>query len=150
VGRSWPQRGVGCHCCRRGITAMRRGEIRVVNLGDVVGVEATRIRLAVTVSSDGANTTAARLGRGVVSSSCDIEHETGLPLPSSVGCRRDGTRPRFQGTSGTGEIGRCRKGGPSDRSHACRSHGPTRRRSMAPPGHLSSEIRAEVSVTVRG
>lgn len=45
---------------------MRRGEIRVVNLGRVVGVEAARIRPAVIVSNDGANTTAARLGRGVV------------------------------------------------------------------------------------
>lgn len=45
---------------------MRRGEIRVVNLGDVVGVEAARIRPAVIVSNNGANTTAARLGRGVV------------------------------------------------------------------------------------
>ena len=45
---------------------MRRGEIRVVNLGNVVGVEAARIRPAVIVSNDGANTTAARLGRGVV------------------------------------------------------------------------------------
>ncbi len=45
---------------------MRRGEIRVVNLGNVVGVEAARVRPAVIVSNDGANTTAARLGRGVV------------------------------------------------------------------------------------
>ena len=45
---------------------MRRGEIRVVNLGRVVGVEAARIRPAVIVSNDGANTAAARLGRGVV------------------------------------------------------------------------------------
>ena len=45
---------------------MRRGEIRVVSLGKVVGVEAARTRPAVIVSNDGANTTAARLGRGVV------------------------------------------------------------------------------------
>ena len=45
---------------------MRRGDIRVVNLGNVVGVEAARIRPAVIVSNDGANTIAARLGRGVV------------------------------------------------------------------------------------
>ena len=45
---------------------MRRGEIRVVHLGDAVGVEAARIRPAVIVSNDGANATAARLGRGVV------------------------------------------------------------------------------------
>lgn len=45
---------------------MKRGEIRVVNLDPVVGAEASRIRPAVIVSNDGANTTAARLGRGVV------------------------------------------------------------------------------------
>ena len=45
---------------------MRRGEVRVANLGDVIGVEAARIRPAVMVSNDAANPTAARLGRGVV------------------------------------------------------------------------------------
>ncbi len=45
---------------------MRRGEIRIVNLGHLVGAEATRTRPAVIVSNDGANTTAARLGRGIV------------------------------------------------------------------------------------
>ncbi len=37
-----------------------------MNLGNVVGVESARIRPAVIVSNDGANTIAARLGRGVV------------------------------------------------------------------------------------
>ena len=45
---------------------MRRGEIRVVDLDPVVGAEAARARPAVIVSNDGANTMAARLGRGVV------------------------------------------------------------------------------------
>lgn len=45
---------------------MRRGEIRVVTLDPVVGTEAARTRPGVIVSNDGANTTAARLGRGVV------------------------------------------------------------------------------------
>jgi len=45
---------------------MRRGEIRVVNLDPVVGSEANKQRPAVIVSNDGANTTAARLGRGVL------------------------------------------------------------------------------------
>ena len=45
---------------------MRRGEIRIVDLGPVVGAEAARRRPAVIVSNDGANTSAARLGRGVV------------------------------------------------------------------------------------
>ncbi|MCP3934862.1 MAG: type II toxin-antitoxin system PemK/MazF family toxin [Actinomycetia bacterium] len=45
---------------------MRRGEIRLVNLDPVLGNEAAHTRPGVIVSNDGANTTAARLGRGVV------------------------------------------------------------------------------------
>ena len=45
---------------------MRRGEIRIVNLSPALGAEAARARPAVIVGNDGANTTAARLGHGVV------------------------------------------------------------------------------------
>ena len=45
---------------------MRRGEIRLVDLEPVRGSEADNLRPAVIVSNDGANTAAARLGRGVV------------------------------------------------------------------------------------
>ena len=45
---------------------MRRGEIRLVDLGPVRGAEANKRRPAVIVSNDGANSTAQRLGRGVV------------------------------------------------------------------------------------
>ena len=45
---------------------MRRREIRLVNLDPVVGSEAARTRPGVIVSNDGANTTAQRLGWGVV------------------------------------------------------------------------------------
>ena len=45
---------------------MRRGEIRVVDLEPVRGAEASKRRPAVIVSNDGANATAARLGRGVL------------------------------------------------------------------------------------
>ncbi len=45
---------------------MLRGEIRLVNLDPVVGSEASKRRPAVVVSNDGANATAERLGRGVV------------------------------------------------------------------------------------
>lgn len=45
---------------------MRRGEIRVVYLEPVQGAEVSKRRPAVLVSNDGANTSAARLGRGVV------------------------------------------------------------------------------------
>ena len=45
---------------------VRRGEIRLVDLEPVLGSEAGKPRPAVIVSNDGANVTAARLGRGVV------------------------------------------------------------------------------------
>src|SRR5437879_3855702 len=44
---------------------MRRGEIRLVDLDPVKGAEEKR-RPAVIVSNDGANSTAARLGHGVI------------------------------------------------------------------------------------
>lgn len=54
---------------------MIRGEIRLVNLDPVIGAEANKRRPAVLVSNDGANATAARLGRGVV---------TVVPITSNV------------------------------------------------------------------
>jgi len=45
---------------------MRRGEIRLVDLEPVRGAEAEKRRPAVIVSNDGANATADRLGRGVI------------------------------------------------------------------------------------
>ena len=45
---------------------MRRGEICLVDLDPTRGAEADKRRLAVIVSNDGANATATRLGRGVV------------------------------------------------------------------------------------
>lgn len=54
---------------------MIRGEIRDVNLEPVRGSEANKRRPAVIVSNDGANATAARLGRGVV---------TVVPVTSNV------------------------------------------------------------------
>ena len=45
---------------------MRRGEIRLVDLDPARGAEARKRRPAVIVSNDGANLTAQRLGRGVV------------------------------------------------------------------------------------
>lgn len=46
--------------------AMRRGEIRLVDLEPVRGSEAAKRRPAVIISNDGANGAAARLGRGVL------------------------------------------------------------------------------------
>lgn len=54
---------------------MRRGEIRLVDLDPSRGAEANKRRPAVIVSNDGANMTAVRLGRGVV---------TVVPVTSNV------------------------------------------------------------------
>jgi mRNA interferase MazF len=54
---------------------VQRGEIRLVDLDPVRGAEAAKRRPAVVVSNDGANATAARLGRGVV---------TVVPVTSNV------------------------------------------------------------------
>lgn len=45
---------------------MRRGEICIVDLDPARGSEARKRRPAVIVSNDGANSTATRLGRGVI------------------------------------------------------------------------------------
>ena len=45
---------------------MRRGDIALVDLAPSRGAEANKTRPAVLVSNDGANTAAARLGRGVI------------------------------------------------------------------------------------
>lgn len=45
---------------------MRRGDIVTVDLEPVLGAEASKRRPAVVVSNDGANATADRLGRGVI------------------------------------------------------------------------------------
>ena len=54
---------------------MRRGEIRVVEFDPATGAEGYKRRPAVIVSNDAANTTAQRLGRGVV---------TVVPVTSNV------------------------------------------------------------------
>lgn len=54
---------------------MLRGEIRLVDLDPGRGSETRKRRPAVIVSNDGANTTAARLGRGVI---------TVVPVTSSI------------------------------------------------------------------
>ena len=54
---------------------MRRGEIRIVDLNPARGSEAGKRRPAVIVSNDGANATAARLGRGVI---------TVIPITSNI------------------------------------------------------------------
>ncbi len=54
---------------------MRRGEIRLVDLDPARGAEANKQRPAVVVTNDGANQTALRLGRGVV---------TVVPVTSNV------------------------------------------------------------------
>jgi mRNA interferase MazF len=75
---------------------MRRGEIRLVDLDPVRGSEANKRRPAVIVSNDGANSTAGRLGRGVVTvvpavtSSTDRVYPFQVLLPASgTGLDRD-------------------------------------------------------------
>ena len=56
---------------------MRRGEIRLIDLDPTKGAEANKRRPAIIVSNDGANTTAARLGHGVITVvpvTSNIEH----------------------------------------------------------------------------
>lgn len=45
---------------------MRRGDVHMVELDPVRGTEANKVRPAVVVSNDMANSTATRLGRGVI------------------------------------------------------------------------------------
>jgi mRNA interferase MazF len=45
---------------------MQRGDITLVDLGPIRGAEASKLRPAVLVSNDGANSAATRNGRGVV------------------------------------------------------------------------------------
>lgn len=74
---------------------MLRGELRMVDLEPVRGAEADKRRPAVIVSNDAANSTAARLGRGVltvvpVTSSVDRVHPFQVLLPAgTAGLTRD-------------------------------------------------------------
>jgi mRNA interferase MazF len=68
---------------------MRRDEIRLVDLEPVRGAEADKQRPAVIVSNDGANSTAQRLGRGVVTvvpvtSNTDRVYPFQVLLPASA------------------------------------------------------------------
>jgi mRNA interferase MazF len=74
---------------------MVRGEIRLVEFGQALSGESARRRPAVIVSNDGANSTAARLGRGVitvvpVTSNVTRAHPFQVPLPAEAsGLDRD-------------------------------------------------------------
>ncbi len=74
---------------------MLRGEIRLVDLDSTIAGEADSRRPAVIVSNDGANTTAARLGRGAVTvvpvtSNVDRVYPSQVLLPATmVGLDRD-------------------------------------------------------------
>ena len=66
---------MGSHHRGRLGQAMKRGEIRWVDLDPARDSEAAKVRPAVVVSNDGANATADRLGRGVI---------TVVPVTSNV------------------------------------------------------------------
>jgi mRNA interferase MazF len=74
---------------------MRRGDIVTVNLDPARGSEADKSRPAVVVSNDAANSTAARLGRGVitvvpVTSNTDRVYPFQVLLPAAAtGLRAD-------------------------------------------------------------
>ena len=74
---------------------MRRGEVRVVDLDPALGSETSKRRPAVIVSNDGANSTAERLGRGVltvvpVTAKTDRVYPFQVLLPASrTGLRQD-------------------------------------------------------------
>ena len=74
---------------------MRRGEVRLVDLDPTRGSEADKRRPAVIVSNDGANSTAERLGRGVltvvpVTSRTERVHPFQVMLPAlETGLRLD-------------------------------------------------------------
>ena len=74
---------------------MRRGEIRMIDFDPVRGSESAKHRPAVIVSNEGANATAARLGRGVVTvvpvtSSLERVHPFQVLLPGDeTGLSRD-------------------------------------------------------------
>lgn len=74
---------------------IRRGELWLVDLDPGLGTEAAKRRPAVIVSNDGANITAARLGRGVimvvpVTSNVDHVYPFQVLLPATAtGLRRD-------------------------------------------------------------
>jgi mRNA interferase MazF len=86
---------------------MRRGEIRVVDLAPVRGTEADKRRPAVIVSNDGANTTAERLGRGVVAVVAVAAH-VGRVVPVPVLVRPGGPRRRRAGGGPAPPAPRCR------------------------------------------
>jgi len=74
---------------------MRRGEIRMVDLDPSRGADTNKYRPAVIVSNDGANTTAERLGRGVItvvpvtSNTANIYPFQVLLTADSTGLQRD-------------------------------------------------------------
>lgn len=62
---------------------MRRGDIVTVNLDPARGSEASKVRPAVVVSNDAANSTAVRLGRGVIAV-VPVTSNTGRVYPFQV------------------------------------------------------------------
>ena len=88
---------------------MRRGEIRMVDLDPSRGAEANKYRPAVIVSNDGANTTAERLGRGVITVVPVTSNTANIyPFQVLLTCGLHGAATRLESSSGASSIGRCR------------------------------------------
>ena len=78
-----------------------------MDLDPVIGSESDKRRPAVLVSNDGANLTAARLGRGVVTvvpitSSIERVYR---PVPGQIGRGRDGARPGLESAGRASPFG---------------------------------------------
>lgn len=93
---------------------MRRGEVRLVDLDPARSGEADKVRPALIVSNDGANATAARLGRGVVTvvpltSNTERVYPFQVLLPAAeCGLRQDSKAQAEQVRSvAVARVGRC-------------------------------------------
>ena len=85
---------------------MRRGQIRLVDFDPAQGSEANKRRPAVIVSNDGANTTAERLGRGVVTVvPVTSNTEACVPVPGIAAGGETWSGPQLEGTGRTGSLG---------------------------------------------
>jgi mRNA interferase MazF len=113
---------------------MRRGEIRLVDLGTARGSEADKRRPAVIVSSDRANASAQRLGRGVVAV-VPVTSNTARVFPFQVLLPADHTGLRVDSKAQAEQV----------RSVAVGRLGPALGR--LPPGSSSSSRRLSVSTS---
>lgn len=113
---------------------MLRGEIRLVDLGQVLPSESASQRPAVIVSNDGANSTAARLGRGVVTVAPMTSNiPPGVSVPSLDSSARRWARKGLEGAGGAGSSRFRGEGGESSRFRAGATDAERRRSAETAP-----------------